>query len=294
MSQETLTPRPGSDIRDGLSPVAALVRRHDRDRYQTVLFAPPERQQPLFALYAFNYEIARVRETVSEVMLGRIRLQWWREAVAAAYDGGATRRHVVVEPLAETIRAYAPSREHFDRLIDAREIDLAGEPPASLAALEDYAEASSARLTALAAEILGLRDPATRGAAHEIGLGYGLAGLLRAMPFHARTGHSMIPADIADRHGIDPGDYAALRTSPAIRAATQALAEAAAAHLARGREGRRRVPRAALAALLPGVIASRFLVRLRRAGFDPFAPALALPDPLQSWRLVAAALRRRY
>src|SRR5205823_335241 len=53
---------------DRLSPVAALVRRHDRDRYQTVLFAPAARREALFALYAFNYEIARVRETVTQPM----------------------------------------------------------------------------------------------------------------------------------------------------------------------------------------------------------------------------------
>src|SRR5689334_25333145 len=86
-----------------LSPVAALVRRHDRDRFQTVLFAPAARREALFALYAFNYEIARVRETVTEPMLGQIRLQWWRENIAAAFEGGAIRRHPVVEPLTATI-----------------------------------------------------------------------------------------------------------------------------------------------------------------------------------------------
>src|SRR5438067_12532545 len=88
---------------DRLSPVAALVRRHDRDRFQTVLFAPAARREALFALYAFNSEIARVRESVTEPMLGQIRLQWWRENIAAAYDGGAVRRHVVAEPLAVAI-----------------------------------------------------------------------------------------------------------------------------------------------------------------------------------------------
>src|SRR6202045_4412867 len=73
---------------DRLSPVAALVRRHDRDRFQTVLFAPAARREALFALYAFNYEIARVRESVTEPMLGRLRLEWWREIIAAAYESG--------------------------------------------------------------------------------------------------------------------------------------------------------------------------------------------------------------
>ena len=66
----------------GRSPLAALVRRHDRDRYQTALFAPADRREAIFALYAFNYEIARVREIVTQPMLGQIRLQWWREIVA--------------------------------------------------------------------------------------------------------------------------------------------------------------------------------------------------------------------
>ena len=44
----------------------------------------------------------------------------------------------------------------------------------------------------------------------------------------------------------------------------------------------------------PAVIADRFLLRLKRAGFNPFAPELAAPDPLQSWRLAAAALRNRF
>src|ERR1700750_2195993 len=108
---------------DRLSPVAALVRRHDRDRYQTVLFAPATRRETLFALYAFNYEIARVRESVTQPMLGQIRLQWWRANIAAAFEAGAMRHPPVVEPLAATIREFGLTRDHFDRLIDARETD---------------------------------------------------------------------------------------------------------------------------------------------------------------------------
>src|SRR6202051_3489994 len=87
----------------GLSPLAALLRRHDRDRYQTALFAPADRQGALFALYAFNYEIARVRESAPQPMLGLIRLQWWREVVAAAFAGMPPRQHEVAGPLAALI-----------------------------------------------------------------------------------------------------------------------------------------------------------------------------------------------
>src|SRR5271169_239813 len=102
--RKTPVPERRSIDPDRLSPVAALVRRHDRDRYQTVLFAPAARREALFALYAFNYEIARVRESVTQPMLGQIRLQWWRENITAAFAGMSARQHVVVEPLTAVIR----------------------------------------------------------------------------------------------------------------------------------------------------------------------------------------------
>jgi NADH dehydrogenase [ubiquinone] 1 alpha subcomplex assembly factor 6 len=277
-----------------LSGPGAIVRRHDHDRYQTVLFAPPDRREALFALYAFNYEVARVRESVTQPMLGQIRLQWWREVVEAIYTGVPARRHEVVQPLAAAIEAFGLSRAHFDRIIDTRERDLAEEPPADLAALIDYAEGTSSVLLHLALEALAAAEPATVAAARAIGIAYALAGLLRAMPFHAAAGRSYIPRDIAGRADLDPADYVRRRDTPAVRAAAEHLAETAAAHLAAGRRGRDRIARCAAAALLPAVIAERYLLRLQRAGFNPFAPELAAPDPLQSWRLAVAALRRRF
>jgi NADH dehydrogenase [ubiquinone] 1 alpha subcomplex assembly factor 6 len=252
---------------DRLSPVAALVRRHDRDRFQTVLFAPAARREALFALYAFNYEIARVRERVSEPILGRIRLEWWRDTVAAAYEGGSVRRHVVAEPLTAAIREHLLTREHFERLIDARERDLDGKAPTSLAALEDYAEASSARLIYLALEILGARAPVVRQAAFHVGIAYALAGLTRAMPHQARANNPLAPAEIA---------------------------AAASRHLDLARVLRPAPPRRAFPALLPAIVADRYLRRLSRAGFDPFAKAVTALDPLQSWRFAAAALFNRF
>jgi NADH dehydrogenase [ubiquinone] 1 alpha subcomplex assembly factor 6 len=252
---------------DRLSPVAALVWRHDRDRFQTVLFAPAARREALFALYAFNHEIARVRERVSEPTLGRIRLEWWRETIAAACNGGAVRRHDVVEALSDAIRTQRPTREHFDRLIDARERDLDDAAPTSLAALEDHAEAVSARLVYLALEMLGVGDQATRQAGFHIGIAYGLAGLLRAMPHQARASRPLVPFEVA---------------------------AAASRHLALARGLRSAVARAALPALLPAIVAERYLRRLRRAGCDPFDKAVTVSDPLQSWRFAVAALFNRF
>ena len=259
-----------------------------------MLFAPAARREALFALYAFNYEIARVRERVTEPILGQIRLQWWRENIAAAFAGGAVRRNPVVQALTATIRELALSREHFEHIIDAREADLAAEPPASLATLEDYAEASSARLVYLALEALSVADTVAGEAGRHIGIAYALAGILRAMRFHARAGRRFIPNEVVLRTGLAEPDYRALRSTPALRAASTELAAAALRHLDSARALRRRIPRNAIPALLPAVIARQALARLCRAGYDPFDRTLAVSDPLQSWRLAAAFLFNRF
>jgi len=271
MTRGTAEATPRSDRR-GLSATAALVRRYDRDRFQTALFAPAARREALFALYAFNSEIARVRERVREPMLGRIRLQWWREVIAAAYAGTTPRQHEVVLPLTAAIRDRSLSRAHFDRLIDARERDLNDAPPQDMAALEDYAEASSAALVQLALEALGAREPAAHEAGRAVGIAYALAGVMRAAPFDARFGRARLPP----------------------RLAAAEIAACAAQYLAQARRDRRAIPRHALAALLPAIVAENYLFRLRRAGFDPFAAAARRPDPLQVWRLAAAALIARF
>jgi phytoene synthase len=274
--------------------VAALVRRHDHDRFQTALFAPAERRESLFALYAFNYEVARVRETVREPVLGQIRLQWWRESIAAAFEGGPVRHHLVVESLTAAIRACALTRAHFERLVDAREKDLDEAPLVSLAALQDYAEATSARLVYLALESLGVRDPSAEKAGFHVGVAYALAGLLRAMPFQARAGRLIVPVDIATQTELEAADYLALRCTRALRAAAAEIAAAASRHLASARTRRHSIARRALPALLPAIVAERSLARLRQADYDPFDPALTTPDTMQSWRLGIASLRNRY
>lgn len=79
-----------------LSYCGRQVRRYDHDRFLTSLFAPAARREGLLALYAFNVEIAKTAEVVSEAMLGQIRLQWWREAIEALYAGAPPEHEVAL------------------------------------------------------------------------------------------------------------------------------------------------------------------------------------------------------
>ena len=98
------------------------ARRDDPDRWLASLFAPDAARPDLNALLAFNGELARTREQVSQAMLGEIRLQWWRDAIEGIYAGNP-RAHPVVRTLAQAVARHDLARPLFDRLIDARTDD---------------------------------------------------------------------------------------------------------------------------------------------------------------------------
>ena len=274
-----------------LSSLPALLRRHDRDRFLATLCAPVERQPALWALLGFNYEIARVREVVSEPVLGQIRLQWWRDALDEIYAGRKPRRHEVVEKLAEAVLGCGLDRALLDGMIAAREQDLAGEAPASLAALETYLDATSSNL--LRAQLAVLGAEATEAARH-VGIAWGLVGLIRALPYHAAAKMLYSPAEIAQAVDLHEQDVYALRPSTPLTAALKQLGAAAEAHLAEASKLRRQVPRRALPALLIARLAAQYLQRLAAAGYDPYTPAVQQPDPLAAWRLSWGRVIGRY
>jgi phytoene synthase len=279
----------------GLSYAAALVRRLDRDRYLTALFAPAARRESLMALYAFNSEVARIREAVSEPMMGLIRLQWWRDAIGESYDGTLRRRHPVLEVLAQTIAAHGLPRAPFDRLLDAREQDVGGEPIERLEALVAYAAGTSGTLMSLALDVLATgasqAQTSVAEAARQLGVAWALVGLLRAVPFHARARRLYLPTDLLEKHGARRSDVLELRSSPALAQVAREVAGVARTHLDAARAVR--VPRPLLSPFLLAPLAERYLRQLERVGFALFEPAASATPPGRIWRLLPTRLTGR-
>jgi phytoene synthase len=173
---------------------AATVRRADPDRYFSALFAPADKRPLLFALYAFNHELARIGEVVREPMMGEIRLQWWRETIEGARDG-KPRAHDVALALSETFRRGALSSQLIDEMIDARAFDSSPDPFPDDAARDVYLARTSGNLMRLAARGLDASDTYD-ALAREAGIAYGLVGLIRSESFHAPRRKSFL-RDIA-------------------------------------------------------------------------------------------------
>jgi len=278
-----------------LSYCAEEVRRNDRDRFLTALFAPSAPREHLCTLYAFNIEVSKTREVVSEAMLGAIRLQWWREAIDAIYDKSPARQHAVVQALESTINDCGLERAYFERLIDGRMLDLENAPPADLDALIDYADATSGSLVLLALQALGAdMDDAVKQIALEIGRAWSIVGTIRAMPYQLQRGWIMLPDEFVERYGVERRSMLDLKPSRELADAIGALSAEAGKYLKKARSNRRSVTRSATPALLPAILADTYLKRLQRAENNVFDTRLADPPGVATIRLAGAAISGRF
>jgi 15-cis-phytoene synthase len=273
---------------DAFAHCEALVRAADKDRFLATLFAPAEHRAALFALYAFNVEITRVREAVREAMAGEIRLQWWSDVLA-----GAGRGEVEASPEAAALRAsmarYRLRAERLEALVTARRFDLYDEPMATLADLEAYADRASSTLIALAAQILsGGGEPDIAALSHHAGVAYAIAGLLKAFPAHAARGQLFVPLEILERHGASRQDVAGGQATLPLRAGLGDLRDRARAHLRHARGLIAAVPPAIMPALLPVALVGPTLARMERRDYDPFVP-VEIPLWQRQWLIWRAA-----
>lgn len=262
---------------------ARQVQSGDRDRFLLTMALPPATRPALLTILAFHLEIARTREVVSEPLLGRIRLQWWREALEEL-RAGTTRKHEVIEALAE-VQAQDQVRldfDHLQALIDARETDLEPLPPASLGEFDAYAVATGGALADCLARCLGLSDRHIALSA-KIGALHAQLGLLRAIPFRARNNRVDLPLEVLGQHGTTARAVRDLAASPALAAVVRTLADRAIAQLDELGRGADR-PRRGLPALL-AVLAREQYRRLKAGGFDPLNPAVTQRSALLPLRL---------
>jgi 15-cis-phytoene synthase len=255
-----------------------LLRRDDRDRWLASLFVPREPRRHIHALYAFSLEIAHVREIVSEPLLGEIRLQWWRDAFEGT-NAAEAKANPVAAALFDTITRFDLPKAPLLELIAARGRDLYGDPIQSVEALEAYTKATCANLLRLAALILdGEESAASRDAALQAGIAYGITGLIRALPWHSARGQVFVPAEILQAHGASREDFAAGHASEGVLAALAELRALARAHLDIFYAKLPGLLDKIRPAFLPASLCEPYLRLMEKPGYDPFKTLIELPQ----------------
>jgi 15-cis-phytoene synthase len=250
---------------------AELVRTHDFARYASTLFMPADQRRALWALYAFNVEISRVREQVSQPLPGEMRLQWWTDMLAGAGHGGVEGNPVAAE-LGLAIRNWHLPVERLSRLIDEHQFDLYNDPMPTMAALEGYINDTSSALFSLGAQIAGCVSDEIEHVARHAGLAQGMAQVLAALPLDASRRQSFVPLQLLESDGSDLEDVFAGRQTPKLRAALDHLIGEAQGHLKTALALLAIAPPPARPVFLPLALVGRNLQRMSRADNDPLVP----------------------
>ncbi|HWY81930.1 MAG TPA: squalene/phytoene synthase family protein [Roseiarcus sp.] len=247
----TARPPPGADpLADATEHCAALAREHARDQWLGALYAGANARGALFALASFDYEIRQALRRARDPNLTAMRLAWWREAIA-----GERRAEAAGNPVALALRAaiddYALPLAWLEAMLDARLQAIAPQEDFNLAAFRAFADESEGARLRLASRIAaGAQDLDPADAHAPAGMALALTRLLKELPFKAGSAPTLIPADVAARHGVSVEDLDARRGGTGVIAACNELRGLARDELA---EAERRL-RSSSAAILPAFI----------------------------------------
>jgi 15-cis-phytoene synthase len=262
------------------------LRETDRDRYLAALLTPADRRAAIVALYAYNAELARVRDLVREPLPGEVRLQYWRDLLQGDAHGETAANPVAAE-LLRAMQTWRLPGTPLVAMADARIFDLYDDPMETTGMFEGYAGETASALIQLASLVL---DPqAAEGAADMVGhagVALAVAGAILLLPIHTARGQVYLPTQILASVGLDRHAFLTAGRDDRVDAAIQAFAGFGLDHLRKARAAGR-LPKSLVPAFLPATLAEPVLKRAAKAGSACLTADIRPPQ----WRRQLAMMR---
>lgn len=271
---------------DSFAHAAAALRAGDRDRYLSTLVLTGGQRDAVTALYAFNADVAAIRERVTNPAPGEVRLQWWVDAIEGT-EHGAVRSNPVADALLQVTVDYQIPAGTLLRLLNARRFDLYDDPMPDVASFEGYAGETASTLYQLAAMILNGGNTLEPGdAAGHLGVAHAMIGHLRAFGRVSAQGRIMLPWSVFAANGVREGEIFTGTESDGLVEAIGQFSEIAGDHLSRAEAAIAVLPPRLKPAFALVAVLRRQLELLNQRSGGPFAPAPDEPD----WRKITRLL----
>ncbi|MEQ1954463.1 phytoene/squalene synthase family protein [Mesorhizobium sp. CN2-181] len=269
--------------------VADQVRAADYDRYLSALYAPQAKRDALLSLYAFNAEIAGIRDRIREALPGEVRLQWWRDVIAGRNAGEAT-GHPVADALLRTIDGHGLPERAFENYLDARVFDLYDDPMPSRTDLEGYCGETAGALIQLTAMVLDAKSaPDFAALAGHAGCAQAITGILRLLPLHRARGQCYVPRDILAAAGTTPEEFVSGARSPSVANAVDAMVALATEHYQSFRMDAASLPPSLRPAFLPVALVPTYFAAISANGPKMLTEPADAPGWKRQWTLFRAA-----
>jgi phytoene synthase len=265
--------------------LVAVARAFEPDRYVAATLAPSQQRDALIAVAAFAADLRRITATVTEPMMGEIRLQWWRDAIAG-FESGQSTGHPIADALASATRSHRLPSADLQAMTEARAFDLYTDPMPDDAALDGYVSKTEAVPFALALRIqhASAHDAIPLDLADLAGRAYGLTRVLVDLPHTVSRGRQLLPISLLNQHDVAREAMMQGRTTPEFRVAIANLIAGIEETLTaiRQRHGARS------GALLPLAVLPAVLRHLKAPERDPLRHPVELAPLARLWRIARA------
>lgn len=263
--------------------------------YYSFLFLPPEKNLAIVALYAFCREVDDVVDECREPALAQIKLQWWRQEIANAFDG--TPQHPVTQALAKHIEAFNLQQEYFLEIIDGMEMDLFQTRYPDFKELNLYCYRAASAVGLLAAEIFGYQHRDTLKYAHNLGMALQLTNILRDVSEDAQRGRIYIPQDELAQFDVTEKDILLGNMSENMRRLLEHQAERAESYYTHAWEklpNEDRYPQ--ISGIIMGEIYHAILGKIQKRNFEVINNRIRLTPVKKLWIAWKTVMRekRRY
>lgn len=260
------------------------LRIADRDLYLASLLIPNDYRSDITALYAFNAEIARVRDVVSEALPGEIRLQWWRDAISTSSE--EARANPLANILLDVIEKYDLPRESFDKMLLARAFDLYDDPMPNQNDLEGYAGETTSLLFQLASLIAGAdQSSKLADACGHAGVAYVLMQIVRDLPRHASRGQLYLPAELLKKSGAERERILNGEMHEGLANALSEMSALCREHRKKAQQAIHELPDNVQPVFLPLALIELYLKKQEKQGFNPFKDRAHLSQLRAQWVL---------
>jgi len=257
------------------------LKRFDHDRYLAILLTPEKHRASLAAFYAFDVEMTRIPTTVSEPMLADIRFQWWRdtlEAMNPVGEPGGEPGHEIAAALGDGFFDLGIAPSELAPLLDLRARDLAEEPFGNLAELVEYQRGIAALHLNFSGRITGeALNRITTGTATTHLLAYGLINQLRRLPHDAASSQLCLPLDLMGKYDIDPHDLFQGMPKIGFTQAVEEILDHIEDLMSAAGDLDLRLHGAVVPVMLPAILRSLYIKKLRAPGFDLFRHSSEIP-----------------
>lgn len=268
------------------------TKRHDPARFLTTLFAPDDVRPALWTVYAFNAELGRIRDTVTEPVLGHIRFQWWRDTLGELTSSSCI-NSPAVQGLATLIRTYGLPVSLFQDLVEARSMELDATPFATWNDLHACLDRHGGVLAEIGCRISGTDELSLVEAARKAGMAIAAARTLRNALRFFSSGHCPVPVQIISNLKLDESELGTQEGLEKLSSWVLELCRQGRSWISSARAKARNPERRVLSVFLEAIIAERTFSVLEANGGNLMAPRLYLPDRRalgMTWR----ALRGRW